>query len=107
VQEATQAAIAAESRTEPRSEIARSEARRQAKAESAMAHSRGRGIISMERTEGIRKYVRETRSEINKVIWPDRETTRNLTLLVIGLSIALGVLLGGIDFILYRIFEAF
>jgi preprotein translocase subunit SecE len=85
--------------------LSRSEARRQAKAESAKAQRRG--IISSERTEGLRRFIRETRAEIDKVVWPDRETTINLTLLVIGLSIVLGILLGGIDFVLYRIFEAF
>ncbi len=85
--------------------LSRGEARRQAKAEST--RSRGRGFISGERTEGLRRFIRETKAEIDKVNWPDRETATNLTLLVIGLSIVLGVLLGGIDFVLYRIFEAF
>ena len=79
--------------------------RRQAKAESAK--SQRRGIISSERTEGLRRFIRETKAEIDKVNWPDRETTMNLTLLVIGLSVVLGILLGGIDFVLYRLFEAF
>lgn len=45
-------------------------------------------------------------AEIKKVIWPDRETTRNLTLVVIAVSIVLGVLLGGIDYVLFQLFEA-
>ncbi len=45
-------------------------------------------------------------AEIRKVIWPDRETTRNLTLLVIAVSLVLGILLGGIDFVLFELFEA-
>jgi len=40
------------------------------------------------------------------VIWPDRETTRNLTLVVIAVSIVLGILLGGIDYVLFQPFEA-
>jgi preprotein translocase subunit SecE len=88
-----------------RIELTRSEARRQAKAEHAK--TRRGGLISSERTEGLRKFYRETRAEINKVVWPDRETTMNLTLLVIALSVVLGLLLGGIDFVLYEIFEAF
>ena len=71
------------------------------------ARSQRRGIISSERTEGLRRFVRETKAEIDKVNWPDRETTMNLTLLVIALSVVLGILLGGIDFVLYRLFEAF
>jgi preprotein translocase subunit SecE len=97
--------VAEASVVEPeRTELSRSEARRQAKAESAK--SRRGGLISMERTEGIRRFVRETKAEIDKVVWPDRETTTNLTLLVIALSLVLGLLLGGIDFVLYRLFEA-
>ena len=37
--------------------------------------------------------------------WPDKETTRNLTLLVIGMTTVLGLLLGGIDFVLLKLFE--
>ena len=39
-------------------------------------------------------------SELKKVTWPTREETRNLTIVVIGISVALGIFLGGIDFIL-------
>ncbi len=105
VQEATQAAIAAS--TDESVLASRAEARRQAKAQSSRKRSRGRRIVSNERTEGLRRFYRETLSEIRKVIWPDRETTRSLTLLVIALSIVLGIMLGGIDFVLYQIFEAF
>lgn len=92
---------------EQQTEISKAEARRKAKAESAKTRSKGGGFISGERTEGLRRFVRETRAEINKVVWPDRETTRNLTLLVIALSVVLGILLGGLDYVLFQIFEAF
>ena len=107
VEEATTAAATRDAEQPVSTERTRGEVRRQVKAESGKSRSRGRGIISSERTEGIRKYYRETRAEINKVVWPDRETTINLTLLVIALSVVLGLLLGGIDFILYELFEAF
>ena len=58
------------------------------------------------RFAGVRKTVDDTIAELKKVNWPDRETTRNLTLLVIALSIVLGLLLGGVDFILQRVFQA-
>jgi len=45
-------------------------------------------------------------SEIRKVNWPDQETARNLTFLVIGISVVLGIALGGIDYVLQRLFEA-
>ncbi len=58
------------------------------------------------RTEGLRKVIVDTRTELRRVSWPDKETTQNLTLVVIAISVALGILLGGIDFILFQIFEA-
>lgn len=106
VDQAAAPAVAESSKAEPEAPaLSRSEARRQAKAESAK--SQRRGFISGERTEGLRRFIRETKAEIDKVNWPDRETATNLTLLVIGLSVVLGLLLGGLDFVLYRIFEAF
>jgi preprotein translocase subunit SecE len=63
-------------------------------------------VISTERTSGVRKFVRETMAEIKKVNWPDRETTRNLTLVVVAVSVALGLILGGLDYVLFQIFEA-
>lgn len=63
-------------------------------------------IINTNRFEGLQKFIREAMAEIRKVIWPDRETTRNLTLVVIAVSIVLGILLGGIDYVLFQLFEA-
>lgn len=63
-------------------------------------------FVNLERFEGLRRFIRESMSEIRKVIWPDRETTRNLTLVVIAVSIVLGILLGGIDYVLFQLFEA-
>ena len=54
----------------------------------------------------MQKFYDDTMSEIRKVNWPDRQMTLNLTLLVIALSIVLGFLLGGLDFVLLRMFEA-
>lgn len=63
-------------------------------------------VINTKRFEGLQKFIREAMAEIKKVIWPDRETTRNLTLVVIAVSIVLGILLGGIDYVLFQLFEA-
>jgi preprotein translocase subunit SecE len=77
----------------------------EAQAEAGNSGLMGR-LVNTDRFEGLRRFIRETMAEIRKVIWPDRETTRNLTLLVIALSLVLGLLLGGIDFILFELFEA-
>jgi preprotein translocase subunit SecE len=102
----TSTATVEAARDAPRTEASRAEARRLAKA-SAPKRKSGRGIVSNEHTEGLRRFIRETMAEIRKVVWPDRETTRNLTIVVIAMSIVLGILLGGLDFILFQVFEAF
>lgn len=68
--------------------------------------SRGRTLVNTDRFEGLQRFIRETMAEIRKVIWPDRETTRNLTLVVIAVSVVLGIMLGGIDYVLFQLFEA-
>lgn len=68
--------------------------------------ARRRSFVNTERFEGLRRFIRETMAEIRKVIWPDRETTRNLTLVVIAVSVVLGIMLGGIDYLLFQLFEA-
>ena len=71
----------------------------------AGAEAGARGALAA-RTEGLRRLYAETRSEMKKINWPDRETTKNLTIVVIGISVTLGILLGGIDFLLQALFEA-
>lgn len=91
--------------TPTRETRADSKARAIAEAEKGSKSLVGR-VVNTDRFDGIRKFIRDTISEIKKVIWPDRETTRNLTMLVIALSLVLGLLLGGIDYILFQLFEA-
>ncbi|MFZ1721043.1 MAG: preprotein translocase subunit SecE [Microgenomates group bacterium] len=45
-------------------------------------------------------YVREVIRELKKVTWPTYEQTQNKTLLVIGVSIAVGLYIGVLDFLL-------
>jgi preprotein translocase subunit SecE len=52
----------------------------------------------------IKKQWFDTVAELKKVTWPDRETTKNLTLVVIAISAALGALLGGLDWVLQQLF---
>ncbi len=63
---------------------------------------RGRWALRMDR---IRKLIQDTWSEIKKISWPDGDTVRRLTALVILMATALGILLGGIDYILLKIFD--
>jgi len=45
-------------------------------------------------------------SEINKVTWPTRMETRNLTIVLIGISVLVGGLLGIVDLILVAAIRA-
>lgn len=54
----------------------------------------------------IKKQWQDTLAELKKVTWPDRETTKNLTIVVIAISAVLGAFLGGLDWILQQIFAA-
>ena len=56
------------------------------------------------RIDEIKKQWFDTLAELKKVTWPDRETTKNLTLVVIAISAVLGALLGGLDWILQQLF---
>jgi preprotein translocase subunit SecE len=55
----------------------------------------------------IRGYVRESRDELRKVVWPTRRETLNHTLLVIGISLAVAAFLGVIDFGLTSVLQTF
>jgi|tagenome__1003787_1003787.scaffolds.fasta_scaffold20140198_2 preprotein translocase SecE subunit len=50
-------------------------------------------------------FLRESWSELRKVHWPTPEQARNLTGLVIAVSIFVGLVLGAVDFILAKIFQ--
>lgn len=56
------------------------------------------------RWDDLKESYFDTVAELKKVNWPDRETTKNLTLVVIAMSVVLGLLLGGIDYVLQAIF---
>jgi preprotein translocase subunit SecE len=91
-----------------RTELAKAEgaARRERKAAAEAEANKGFVGRMSGRFEPLRGFTRDTMAEIRKVNWPDQETTRNLTILVIAVSAVLGVFLGGIDFVLLKIFEA-
>ncbi len=48
----------------------------------------------------IVQYVRETRAELRKVVWPSRQEAINLTLVVIITVVGMAAFLGTIDYLL-------
>ncbi len=53
----------------------------------------------------VRKQWREIRIELRKVTWPTPRQTRNLTALVVAVSVGVGLFLGGLDLLLARLFS--
>lgn len=49
------------------------------------------------------KFAREIVSELKKVVWPTWAEARNLTTIVIVVSVAVGAFLGTVDYIFYWI----
>lgn len=44
-------------------------------------------------------FLKEVRLEMKKVNWPTKRETIKYTLIVVGVSIAVAIFLGGLDFI--------
>lgn len=49
-------------------------------------------------------YVKGSAEEMKKVTWPTKKETRNYTLLVIGISLAVAAFLGALDYLFSYIF---
>jgi preprotein translocase subunit SecE len=48
-------------------------------------------------------YFKETRAELRKVHWPSRLEARTLTIVVVGVTVAMAALLGLFDFVFDRL----
>jgi preprotein translocase SecE subunit len=70
-----------------------------------MAPSAGGQRVRIEPQRLGGDFIRESWAELGKVHWPTRIQARNLTALVIGVSIFVGIVLGGIDFIFAKLFQ--
>jgi preprotein translocase subunit SecE len=50
-------------------------------------------------TRKLVNYFKEVKTETKKVNWPTRKETIKYALVVIGISVAVAIFLGGLDFI--------
>ena len=64
------------------------------------------GRVSKEATEQkpniierLKEYFRDTRGELRKVTWPTRSQATNLTLIVLAVTVAMALFLGGVDYV--------
>lgn len=51
----------------------------------------------------VSSYINEVIREIKKVTWPSRKQTQDMTLLVIGVSVVVGLYIGALDFIFQKL----
>ena len=59
----------------------------------------GATAITPKEDNFVVKYLKETRAELRKVVWPTRDETRNLTVIVVGVTVAMAIFLGILDYI--------
>jgi preprotein translocase subunit SecE len=48
-------------------------------------------------------FLIEVKDELSKVVWPSRQETIKLTAMVIFVSVAVGLFVGGLDFLFTKI----
>lgn len=53
----------------------------------------------------LAQFLREVKSELFKVVWPSRQETIKMTLIVIVFSVAVAAFLGAVDFGLIKLVE--
>ena len=51
------------------------------------------------------QYIKDSKTELKKVVWPTKKQTTNYTLVVIGFSLGVAAFLGIIDFGLNKLIE--
>jgi preprotein translocase subunit SecE len=71
----------------------------------------GFGVLSMARTDAkakrgnfVVRFLRETRSEMKKVVWPSRREAVNMTAIVLGVTVLMAAGLGIVDWLLTKLF---
>ncbi len=52
-------------------------------------------------------FLKEVKTELTKVTWPTRTEALRLTAIVIGVSLAVGIYLGGLDYVFTKLTELF
>jgi preprotein translocase subunit SecE len=52
---------------------------------------------------GLRRWFNETIGELRKVNWPTRKEAINLTIIVLVVTFAMAIFLGGLDFIFTKL----
>jgi len=62
-------------------------------------------VKEVQKENRIMQYLRETRAELRKVVWPTREEAINLTAIVVGTIVVMSLFFGTVDFMLTQLFR--
>lgn len=69
-----------------------------------MAKSKSSAATVSTRDENlVVRYFKETRAELRKVTWPTREESKNLTMIIVAVTVAMAVFLGMLDFVFQEV----
>lgn len=60
-------------------------------------------VIGLGKDSRIARYLRETRAELRKVVWPSREETTRLSIIVVSVMVGMSAALGVIDYLFSRL----
>jgi len=62
-------------------------------------------VVKFVAVRGIGTYIKEVRSELNKVVWPKKEEVIKLTTVVFLVSAIVSAYLGGLDLLFTKLLE--
>ena len=62
-------------------------------------------VREIQRENRVMQYLRETRAELRKVVWPTREEAINLTGIVVGTIVAMSIFMGFFDYVFTLLFR--
>lgn len=57
------------------------------------------------RENRLTQYLRETRAELRKVVWPTRQEAIRLTIIVVSTIVVMSIFFGAIDYLLTALFR--
>jgi preprotein translocase subunit SecE len=60
-------------------------------------------VEKVQRDNRIVRYLRETRAELRKVVWPSRKEATRLSIIVLSVTVAMSAFLGVIDLLFSRL----
>ena len=65
-----------------------------------MAKSKSRAVATTSKEpNAIMRYFQDTRAELRKVAWPTRDEAKNLTMIIVAVTLAMAIFLGLLDYI--------